>query len=801
MKRFIPVVIAIGITFILFWKVFLRGLVPIPSDFMVSWYEPWKTDHTVGGVPTLPHKAVGDDIFRQIYPMKTLADDYLSAGQIPLWNPYNGAGQPLLATLHTGITNPFSILLQMGHRTGWTWFVILQVPLLFLAMYWYMRTLTVSRYGAAFAGVVLTLSSVVTARTIYGDYIYALAGLPVLLGIAERMRTAKQSRALYAVAPVTAFVLVSVQPQISLYVCATACIYALVRLGNRAVEYVGMMVLGAGIAALQLLPTYELYRNANVTGQSSAFIFEKFLVPVSHLISFIIPNYFGNQGTYNFWGHTDYVETAAGIGSVPILLALIGIFTRKQKSNKHLPVRFMVWGAVVTVLLTLHWQVPRMLAGLSLPVVSTSIPTRIYLLTVVCIAGLAGFGVDRWRNQQSGKRLKFSVVVPVVFVLMVCAAVVFGTWWLGKTRGISCPSQLPGCVSIGLRNSILEFGVAAGGAVVLFMPLLLHAVSRVRRIASAGLLIVCIAAGSYNAWKFLPFSRPEFVGAPHPVLTQLSALAPGRVAGVGAGAFATDLATQYRYFDTNYYDPLYIRRYGELVSYVNTGDREEGITRSDVTVVSEATVSAELSLRRERYWDLTGTVALVSKTNDPDICRPADLSLSVRCETVWEDNDWRIVRRETALPRAYLVTDVRTDPDPEHLLAQLFSPQTDVAKTAFTELPVSGVDIGRAATESAVESEEYDADRVLFTVTTDIPSFLVLSDTWYPGWRAAIDGEDVPVYRTNYAFRGVAVPRGTHQVEFRYDPDSFRYGAGISAISVLVWLGTVAMRKRTGKKK
>ena len=55
-------------------------------------------------------------------------------------------------------------------------------------------------------------------------------------------------------------------------------------------------------------------------------------------------------------------------------------------------------------------------------------------------------------------------------------------------------------------------------------------------------------------------------------------------------------------------------------------------------------------------------------------------------------------------------------------------------------------------------------------------SLLVLTDVHYPGWKATVDGRPADVERVNYLLRGVAVPAGTHRVEFRYEPLSWRVG-------------------------
>jgi uncharacterized membrane protein YfhO len=69
------------------------------------------------------------------------------------------------------------------------------------------------------------------------------------------------------------------------------------------------------------------------------------------------------------------------------------------------------------------------------------------------------------------------------------------------------------------------------------------------------------------------------------------------------------------------------------------------------------------------------------------------------------------------------------------------------------------------------------------------PCFLVLSDVYYPGWKATIDGNPTHIFQTNYVLRGVMVPAGGHIVHFEFRPKSFYWGAGISIISLFSLFG------------
>ena len=76
---------------------------------------------------------------------------------------------------------------------------------------------------------------------------------------------------------------------------------------------------------------------------------------------------------------------------------------------------------------------------------------------------------------------------------------------------------------------------------------------------------------------------------------------------------------------------------------------------------------------------------------------------------------------------------------------------------------------------------------------------LVLSDTYYQGWKAFVDGKGTKIYRADYAFRAIPLNAGTHRVEFVYDSMSFKLGAGVTLLGILgcIGLGWIARRRRT----
>jgi uncharacterized membrane protein YfhO len=91
---------------------------------------------------------------------------------------------------------------------------------------------------------------------------------------------------------------------------------------------------------------------------------------------------------------------------------------------------------------------------------------------------------------------------------------------------------------------------------------------------------------------------------------------------------------------------------------------------------------------------------------------------------------------------------------------------------------------------------------VVVRADADRPALLVLTDSWFPGWKATVDGEPVEIERVDYLIRGVPVPAGAHTIEFTYEPASWRAGWIVSALALAAILAAAAIgwRRRDNRR-
>jgi hypothetical protein len=146
-----------------------------------------------------------------------------------------------------------------------------------------------------------------------------------------------------------------------------------------------------------------------------------------------------------------------------------------------------------------------------------------------------------------------------------------------------------------------------------------------------------------------------------------------------------------------------------------------------------------------------------------------------------------VYRNATSLPRAFIVHRAVAAADHEDAWARLHEAGFDPAGTVVLE-GGQALDV-RPVMSDTVNVVRYQPDELEIDVEAGAEGYLVLSDPFYPGWRAELDGEPVALLRADYAFRAVAVPAGHHTVVMTFRPGTWNAGLIISALTALVMLG------------
>jgi hypothetical protein len=148
-----------------------------------------------------------------------------------------------------------------------------------------------------------------------------------------------------------------------------------------------------------------------------------------------------------------------------------------------------------------------------------------------------------------------------------------------------------------------------------------------------------------------------------------------------------------------------------------------------------------------------------------------------------------VYERPHALPRAWVVPALRiVDGDAatvDALVAPELDPRAAVLVGADDAARLGALPVAAAARERAVAFVHEDGKRLVLRVDAGAPGYLVLADTFFPGWSATIDGADVPIARGNLYQRVVALPATGCEVHFRFRAQGFVTGLALGAAALL----------------
>jgi hypothetical protein len=156
-------------------------------------------------------------------------------------------------------------------------------------------------------------------------------------------------------------------------------------------------------------------------------------------------------------------------------------------------------------------------------------------------------------------------------------------------------------------------------------------------------------------------------------------------------------------------------------------------------------------------------------------------------EPIYQDAKWKVYNNPAAFPRAWIVHEAMSVPSQEAAFRQL--DQQDLHRFALieTSLP-QPLKLGNPKAES-VHFRSWAPESFSMDVIAATSGLLVLSEMYYPGWVAKVNGHHVQIYRADGALRAIPVSAGQNKIEMEYAPSSFRFGAIITLLTLAVFLG------------
>lgn len=790
----------VGILFFLFPLFLFRSyvinpnLVPLPFNLLVSFYSPWKYETDLGYGLTVPNKPLGFDNLKLFYPFRKFTTERLSAGRVPLWNPYVFSGSVHHGTYQAAVFYPFNILyLFMSQVDAWSVLVIIQPILTGWFTYLFLRSLSISRQGSFFGAFGFAYSGWMMAH--WEEVLVvtqSVLWLPLALYGSNLIRQKSIRGGLIVLVLSLGMSILGGFPQMIVYVFAVTFLWNIYRK-----TWIALAAMGAslGVTAIQWIPALEAYLTSPRAQVDSSYLFETFLSPLWYLVTFLVPDFWGNPGTYNYFAPLRYLqERTIAVGISVFILALFSLSLRDQSGKT----RF--WKIFTLVTLSLGFAVPTSWIWYiaRVPLLSVAQPARIFVLSTFGICVLAAYGFDQIGQPTNARVLKkvmalLSVVFVFLWILVIgfmIAHILLPLLAINNTKTVELITNF---ATVSFRNLAISTAFFVASCAVLFFV-------KQKRILFILLIITTGVWVTYSANKILYFSERSHEYPIVPPIAKLQELAGlDRVWTYGDAYITRNIPSFYHLYSPEGYEALYSHRYGKLLyTLVTRRVPTDVISRTDATLSetgqSEVMTNDPLRLR---LMSLTGVKYLLEHKSKEQPDRPASMRFpSDLFAVAWEDDSWRIWEYKKALPRAFFAGDYILEADDQKIIDTLYNPSIDLGKTVIIEEAPTRAISTDAQSNAKVSIQVYEPESVMLNVESDHDGFVFLSDTYDSGWKATVDGKETKIYRANFAFRAVEVPKGSHQITFFYDPISWKIGIVVSLGSLGCLIGYMMLTRR-----
>ncbi len=723
------------------------------------------------------------DITELGLPFRHFYGEAIARGAFPLWTDAIYCGYPIFAEGQAGALYPLNLLL-FPWLPSWAAFNLSTVGHLLalcLSGYLFFRTLA-GPEGAAVGALALGHNAFVTQRLIHTCPLHQMAWAPLLFWIVDHAFRSGRFRWLLAGSAVVAVQVLAGQQQFAMMTAlglapwvffrawrAFADLPRRKRVGRATAALVVIYGLGASLAGVQIIPSLELlYDSTRASG-----------IPAEEIISgswppglaptLLFPDVFGSRmlGTQWLDRHIPIHEMGGFVGVVTSLLALFGAARSPGRRGTFFVAMALAGLAGALGSYSFFWPILSRLPVLE----SFRVPARMLFLTVFAVCALAARGVDALgagcpRDARSRTLRVFWLCVAGA-VAMVFAA--YGAAFFVETGagggGLRSLTRAEAIRDIALRLCLLALATCA----ILFLPARLSKRSSAISWALVGL--VSLDALLWTAGR-LPTVSPSYWSHPPPL-----AMALQRVQGnerFWNGGLRPEIRDLYK-------EP------GWALNQFDYSQALQSVPDNTAVMFGLRSASGQMAVRTRRFnlfwtskapWKAAVTVPkyhLADREWSPQI---GSLVASVHTDR----GTINLYEKRFSSPRAWLVHRVRAAANASAATAALPLVADPLREAVVECSPTEAASLREPANAEPerVFITHATPESVTLSVCAAAPALVVLADTWYPGWRASVDGQPAKVLPADVLFRGVFVGPGEHEVRMVFKPASFRWGVAAS---------------------
>ena len=733
------------------------------------------------------------------YPTRYFLGQTFNQGAIPYWVPNVHGGMPFMASFHPGVFYPPSLLFFLNDITyALNLFYVLHFMVLGTFAFLLARCWKLSFAAALCCGMTGMLSGFIVASTLISNFFLSAVWLPMVFWMFHQFWTHKHIGYFIGFILSIATQTLAACPEISIMTMLLLYAHSLCFLPRKPgfsgiVQMTGFLglavILALGLSALQLVPTANLIKHSFRDGGLNYEKHTQWSMPPSKFVSLALPpNYKKSLEQFSAKKpsstiQTDFSDGNPGRGSnysekndssadldkeaqdgpgllhtvymglIGLVLTLLCFFFRREKV-----VMFWLGIFVLGSLLALGKYNP-LYRGIyvALPFLELfRYPEKYFYISAFAVVFLSGYGLDFLIRDTRKRQIKIFRVLTALIVL-------FGLISL-----------------VAIKKSSLDLGYSLALLMIFSFLFVMYYFKKIKQTGFAALVLIMICMDlSIKGLEFLPLvdrkyyeEKPllmDILGGSYGKYRIYTGRLQQRPSSLdypdGPTGLAAAIATK------EYLYPYLGMVYG--LEHVNgfSGlalDLKDGMIWWSVFVNSPAEKRKRILHRSNvKYW-IDGDRRLSYKEGYPFIL-PDRLK----------------VLKET-LPRAYLVPAMKLPNQGTHVLDTYYNPDFDPRQEVLLNDRVPFNKSSRFQGE--VEQVVYRPNHVTVKTRQEGNGFLVLMDSYFPGWTVRVDGQERAILRANHYYRAVQLDSGSHTLEFEFFPEGLKTGLIVSGFSLLLMI-------------
>ena len=753
-------------------------------------------------------------------------------GPVALWNPYIFLGMPMYSSLSYSagsLLNPMDYVTKVGqYLFGWDRDRLRREVFFYffsgLAMYLFARGVGLPAWAALLAGLTFLLNpyNISLLEAGHGGKHWTITILPLVFLTTHWTLTRRRLLDIALLALAVGTLLLMHHPQIAYYGLLTIGIYALVwvigelihRRPKIAGRGIGLMaaggVLGLAMSAYLYLPVWRymkysirgaapLMTQAGTGGGLDWNYATAWSLHPLETFQFLVPGLFGLGGSaqpdrmmnlknaidYNlYWGWMPFTQSSLYMGILPLILAVVaGVLLWKKSSV----VRWMVIAGLAALIVGFGKFLPVLYGPLYylLPYFDKfRVPSMSLVVTSAAVALLAAYGLVELLkavNEAEDKKLRrwkilFGTLAGfAVLGLLVGASGGRGpspeSGWFIRPQEIQAYGRQAQTL-IAFRYAIFAKTLISTSIVLLLFSVggwllasMKKSSSLIANVLIASILVLTAVDLMVLDNRFIhPVTRNELqkAVAARPTVNwlqqrQAESAEPFRIFPVG-NDFQTDYWMYHHIQSIGGYSAVKLRVYQDMLDFGLLADKTNGIPN----------------------------LAIAGMMNARYILSPRKMPVNYEVAYTEPGGGMFVYKNPLALPRAWFVGAVRQVSDLKETMGMIATSGFNPLALALIDQPIDFSFVGADSLSKAlVPTESYKPYEFTIETSSAMDGFLVISEIWYPkGWSATLDGETIPIYRTDYGFRGVAVPAGEHEIHFVFHSVAISAGFTISRIAL-----------------